>query len=112
MLTIAGVFDSVGAAEQARAILMEAGVPDRRIALSSDLTADGIAAEAPGQSFENQPGQGSDDSVLGTQEKRSARFGEAVRSGACVLSVHARSEEERLVVQELMRRNGAHRTLA
>jgi hypothetical protein len=112
MLTIAGVFDSVGAAEQTRAILMEAGVPPRRIALSSDLTADGIAAEAPGQSFENQPGQGSGDAVLGGQEKRSARFGEAVRAGVCVLSVHARSQEERLVVQELMRRNGAHRTVA
>jgi hypothetical protein len=113
MLTISGVFDSVAAAEQARAILMEAGVPVRRIAVSSDLTADGIAAEAPGQSFENQPGQGAGSAVLeGSREKRAARFGEAVRSGACVLSVHARSAEERLMVEELMRRNGAHRTLA
>jgi hypothetical protein len=113
MLTVSGVFDSVQAAEEARRVLVDAGVPQRRTAVSSHLTADGIAAEAPGQSFENQPGQGAGHAVLeGSREKRAARFGEAVRSGACVLSVHARSDEERLMVEELMRRQGAYRTLA
>jgi hypothetical protein len=109
--TIAGIFDSVGSAEQARRILLEAGVPGHRIAVSSDLTADGIAAEAPGQSFENQPGQRSGYTVVeGSRERRAARFGEAVRSGVCVVSVHARSDEEKLMAEALMRRNGAHRT--
>src|SRR5688500_861716 len=55
--TVVGVFDSVSAAEDARATLLEAGVPEKRIALSGGLTDDALAAEAPGQSFENQPGQ-------------------------------------------------------
>src|SRR5688572_11181110 len=110
--TVAGIFASTTAAEQARLLILDAGVPERRIAVSSDLTADPIAAEAPGQSYENQPGQGAGDAILqGSREKRMARFGQAVRSGVCVVSVHARSDEERLLVEELMRRNGARRTL-
>ena len=73
------------------------------MALSALLTDDGIAAEAPGQSYENQPGQPSSDSEL-------ARYGEAVRAGACVLSVFTRSEEEERYVEQLLLRNGAHHT--
>ena len=51
-------------------------MPETRIALSTDLTEDGIAAEVPGQSFENQPGQPA-------EQNAQARFGEAVRSGSC-----------------------------
>ena len=43
-----GVFGSP-AAERARGVLLEAGVPENRIALSATLTDDGIGAEAPGQ---------------------------------------------------------------
>ena len=67
-------------------ILWRLGVP---------LTDDGVAAEAPGQSFENQPGQPPADS-------RSARYGEAIRTGACVLSVFTRSEEEKQHVEQLL----------
>lgn len=51
-----GVFGSPAAAERARGVLLEAGVSENRIALSATLTDDGIGAEAPGQSFGNQPG--------------------------------------------------------
>jgi hypothetical protein len=61
-----------------------------------------LAAEAPGQSFENQPGQG--------QEKKTAQYGEAVRSGGCVVSVFARSDEESDYVERLMREKRAYRT--
>ena len=112
-MLVSAVFDSVQRAEDAKRVLLEAGVPPGRIAVSSNLTADGIAAEAPGQSFENQPGQGAGDAVLAeSQGKRAARFGEAARSGACVLSVRALSEEERLMAEGLLRHSGAHRTLA
>jgi hypothetical protein len=101
--TIVGVFASPAAAEEARAALLRAGVPENRIALSSGLTEDGIAAEAPGQSYENQPGQPAWDSAM-------ASYGEAVRTGACVVSVFARSEEERQYVERLLRENRAHIT--
>ncbi len=101
--TIVGVFASPAAAEDARAALLEAGVPESRIALSARLTEDGIAAEAPGQSYENQPGQA-------PSESRMAPYGEAVRSGACVLSVFTRSEEERQFVEQLLLKNRAHIT--
>ena len=55
--TVVGVFESVAAAEQARGTLLRAGMPESRIALSANFTDDAIAAEVPGQSFENQPGQ-------------------------------------------------------
>jgi hypothetical protein len=100
--TVVGVFDSVSAAEDARATLLQAGVSEKRIALSGGLTDDPLAAEAPGQSFENQPGQ--------EHEKKTAQYGEAVRSGGCVVSVFARSDEESHYVERLMREKRAYRT--
>jgi len=100
--TVVGVFDSVSAAEDARATLLQAGVPEKRIALSGGLTDDPLAAEAPGQSFENQPGQGN--------ERKTAQYGEAVRSGGCVVSVFARSDEESHYVERLLRDKRAYRT--
>ena len=100
--TVVGVFDSVSAAEDAKGVLLQAGVPENRIAVSVSLTEDAIAAEAPGQSFENQPGQG--------DEKKTAQYGEAVRGGGCVLSVFARSDEESQYVEQLMRQKRAYRT--
>lgn len=101
--TVVAVFDSVGAAESARTRLLQAGVPEKRIAVSADLTRDGIAAEAPGQAYENQPGQPSKDT-------EAARYGEAVRSGTCVVSVLARSDEESHYVEELLRAEHPYRT--
>ena len=101
--TVVAVFESMPAAEAAKATLMRAGVPEQRIALSAGLTDDGIAAEVPGQSYENQPGQPA-------EESQAARWGEAVRSGACVVSVLARSDEEIDYVTQLLRLQNAYRT--
>jgi hypothetical protein len=101
--TIVGVFASAAAAEEARTALLDAGVSENRIALSAGLTDDGIAAEAPGQSYENQPGQRAADS-------RDARYGEAVRTGGCVVSVFIRSEEEKQYVEQLMLSKRARQT--
>jgi len=101
--TVVAVFDSRPAAELAKATLLRAGVPENRIAVSAGLTDDGIAAEVPGQAYENQPGQPARDA-------QAARFSEAVRSGACVVSVLARSDEETDYVAELLRREHAYRT--
>jgi hypothetical protein len=100
--TVVAVFESMPAAEGAKATLMRAGVAEQRIAVSAGLTDDGIAAEVPGQSYENQPGQPAHDS-------EAARFGEAVRSGACVVSVLARSDEEIDYVTQLLRRENGYR---
>lgn len=101
--TVVAVFESMPAAEGAKATLVRAGVPERRIAVSAHLTEDGIAAEVPGQSYENQPGQPAESS-------EAARWGEAVRSGACVVSVLARSDEEIDYVTQLLRGERAYRT--
>jgi hypothetical protein len=101
--TVVAVFDSRPAAEIAKATLLRAGVPESRIAVSAGLTDDGIAAEAPGQGYENQSGQPA-------EQAEAARFGEAVRSGACVVSVLARSDEETDYVAALLRRERAYRT--
>lgn len=98
-----GVFGNPAAAEEARGALLDAGIPASRLALSALLTGDGIAAEAPGQSYENQPGQPADDT-------EAARYGESVRTGACVLSVFTRSEEEKQYVEQLLLRHRAHST--
>jgi hypothetical protein len=100
--TIIGVFASPAAAEEAAIALREAGVPESRMAISATLTEDGIGAESPGQSFENQPGQ--------PQDRDDARFAQAVRGGTCVLSVFARSDEEMHLVQQLLRQKHAYRT--
>lgn len=102
--TMVGVFDSVSAAEHARTALLEAGIREDRMALSADLSDDAIAGEAPGQSYENQPGQSRDDSGA-------ARYSEAVRSGVCVLSVKAESHADRKHIEQLMRQKGARRTV-
>jgi hypothetical protein len=102
--TIVGIFGDLGAAERARAELMEAGIARHRIALSANLTDDGIAAEAPGQSYENQYWSSDED------DTRRARFNAEVQSAACVVSV-ASEPRDRERIAELLRREGARRTL-
>jgi hypothetical protein len=97
---VVGIFDSVETAEQAGEALVHGGVPRRRIVISICLTEDGIAAEAPGQSYENQPGEP-------PEESAGARFGEAVRSGTCTLSIEADSNNDRARLTHLLRRSGA-----
>lgn len=101
--TVVGVFNTVSAAEQAKTGLLGAGVPEDQMVLSADMSEDGIAAEAPGQAYENQPGQSPEDSA------RAGHSG-AVRSGACVLSVGTTDRANGRFIAELMRQNGARRT--
>ena len=77
---ITAIFDTVRAAQEARDALVREGLDADSIALSVSQTADGVAAEAPGQSFESQPGQSERDSAA-------ARYGTAVRSGTCALTL-------------------------
>lgn len=98
--TVVGIFDGAGAAEQARTKLLEAGVREDRIVLSAEVSEDDIAAEAPDQSFDNQPGQPPEDEVR-------PRHGEAVRGGARVLSVRTETQAETRRFAELMRQMGA-----
>lgn len=104
--TAVGIFDSVSAAEKARAELLRSGISADRIAVSANLTDDGIAAEAPGQSYEHQTYGGSDKS-----DTERARYGEAVRTGACVLSVSSGSGGDCRQLQQLMKREGARFTM-
>lgn len=100
--TAVGIFDSVNAAERAKSELLRSGVSADRIALSGNLTDDDIAAEAPGQSYEHQTYGGSDEA-----DSQRARYGEAVRTGACVLSVASTSVGDCRQLQQLMKREGA-----
>ncbi len=100
--TVAGVFDSMASGEAAVTLLLDAGVPRSRITMSQPVTADGIAAEAPGESFENQPGE------PGGRDTERARFDEGVRSGVCVVSVDAAADSD--AIERLLRRAGARNT--
>jgi hypothetical protein len=120
--TVVGIFDSVSAAEGAKVALVESGVPTNRIALSANLTEDGIAAEAPGQSYEHQSYRGSDKlsgfdllrSLFGRKpgtDTDRARYNEAVRSGACIVTVDSGSGGDARRIKDLMHRKGARITM-
>ena len=100
---IVGVFESSKAAEQARTALVKVGIPGERIAVSRDPTEDAIAAEAPGQTYHNQPGQAANDTAW-------ARYGELLRVGNTVISVEVPTRRETMLIEDLLRRNGAVRT--
>lgn len=99
METAVGIFRSRADAERAQRALLAAGVPAGQLHVSAPLTADGIAAEAPGQSYENQ------DIREDADEKAIAQYGEDVRSGACVLSVDVAGDLAG--VERLLREEGA-----
>lgn len=97
---ITGVFTSTGEAEHARQQLVEAGVPENCIGLSTDLTVDGIAAECPGQSYSNQPGQESQGIDVDP-------CSDAVHGGTCVVSVDLSGNADSGRVEQIMRQCGA-----
>lgn len=101
---VAGVFTSVGAAEQAKLKLVDAGIAETCISLSAEMTGDDVAAEAPGQTYSNQPGKpagaGLDDA-----------HADAAHAGSCVLCVDLGSRGERSSVEQIMRRCGAQQTM-
>jgi len=94
---IAGLYGSLEAAGRAQAALVLAGVADRRICVSRSLTEDGIAAEAPGQSYENQ----------NDEDSASAKFTDAVLGAVCVVSVKVMSRGEAALAAAVLRNNGA-----
>jgi len=116
--SVVGIFDSEASARQAREELVGAGISESCVAISTNLTHDGIAAEAPGQSYENQPGQsanrdkagrwfGSLSGARARQEQREAQYDDAVHSGSCVVSVEASTIDEAQRAQEIMDRRRA-----
>ena len=104
---VVGVFETVGAAEQARARLAASGVAAERIVVTGNLMADGIAAEASGQSYEHQSDRGGSHG----NEAGWARYNSALRTGACVLSVESHSRGARQRLAELRRQQGARITM-
>lgn len=79
---------------------MAAGVRGEDMQISATLTADGIGAEAPGESYENQ-----NEIRESAAAKEHAQFTENVLAGACALSVAAAGDLEG--VERLMREQGA-----
>lgn len=94
-----GVFASAGEAQQARSRLLEAGITENRIAISTDLTADGVAAEFPGQTYSNQPGQGPGEELPDVADM--------AHIGACVLTVELASNTDRKATELILRQAGA-----
>jgi hypothetical protein len=94
---IAALFDSLEDAGRAEIALLVSGLPPSRLCLSRSMTEDGLAAEAPGQSYENQTGE--DPAV--------AKFAEAVRGAVYVMNVAVRSRDEALAAAALLQANGA-----
>lgn len=101
MSTLAATFADAGSAAQAKASLLQCGIAEERMVLSIALTGDDIAAEAPGQSYENQTGE----------DSAEARYNSGLRAGGCVLSVRCDSAGEVQRVTLLLREQGA-RSLA
>ena len=98
---VTGIFDSHAAAARARDALLAEGVARERMTVSESETSDGIAAEAPGETYENQAGEDGESAERG-------RFGSAVRAAVCTLSVDAGdSRSERRRIGELLRSSGA-----
>lgn len=100
---VAGVFPSLDAAERAKGRLIEAGVPEERIALSADLAADDIAGEYPGQCFTNQPGQP-------TEADFDESYADAAHVGGCVVRVDLGAKDDGAPLEGLMRDCGAQQT--
>ena len=101
---VEGVFGSLGAAEQAKLRLVNAGIAETNISLSAELTADDIAAEAPGQTYSNQPGKPAGAGLADAHA-------DAAHSGACVLCVDLGSDDDHNSVELIMRDCGAKQTI-
>jgi hypothetical protein len=104
-LRVVGIFRTPAQAEAARAALLGSGLPADALALAPVTGDDGVADEYPGESYENQPGQPE-------AENSSARYAEAIRSGACVLSVETRDGFDRAHIAALLQARGAMHTLS
>lgn len=105
---VVGVFGSMARARLAREALIVEGFPEEHITLSMDMTEDGIAAEAPGESYENQPNdRGGAGDWFGSwrrdaADRRAAQAADAARRGVCVVTAEARNAAEADRAQEIM----------
>jgi hypothetical protein len=79
--------------------------PGKLIEIASPL-----ASYSPGRYLERMLQGVGYGSARRPDSSRAARYGEAVRGGACVLSVFTRSEEEKQYVEQLLLRYRAHQT--
>ncbi|HVL36410.1 MAG TPA: hypothetical protein VM489_12135 [Burkholderiales bacterium] len=114
MRSVVGMFGSVEDGQRARDALLAAGIADGRIVVSASLTDDGLAAEYPGQTYENQDYRSSDQAppAGGWTDTDRARYATEVRAAACVVSVRLERESDAHAVSELLRRAGARRAIA
>jgi hypothetical protein len=87
--TVLGIFDTLDAAEKAMDELLHAGIARHRIVVSSPVSYDDVVGRIPDPEA----------------------FDEAVPSGACVVSVAARSHVDKKHIAELLRRSGARDTI-
>jgi hypothetical protein len=110
---VIAVFASEAEALRARAALMTAGMDESAVAMSADLTSDAIAAEAPGQAYENQGterGGGLLRSIKtaftsgADTDTAEARLIADVQRGSVVLTVGPLSEDEVERVTAILKR--------
>jgi hypothetical protein len=101
---VTGIFGNPEDAQKAKDALVRNGVAPQRITISGTLTGDDIAAEAPGQSYDNQPGQPESETAW-------SRYAEAIRTGTCIVSVAAVAVDEQPRIETLLRRSGARGTV-
>jgi hypothetical protein len=109
MTRLSATFASPADAALARATLVQAGVSLEHLVLSVGLTDDGIGAEAPGQSYENQSDRSSDQVEVGpgyTDTDR-ARYNQELRTAACVLTVSLASASQQEAICGILRKHGA-----
>lgn len=104
---VIGIYNSVARARLAVEALVVEGLPEKCIALSTDLTADGVAAEAPGESYENQP-SGEREHWFGSRRSGSGEahhatgYSDAVNSGTCVVTADVHDADEAQRVRDIM----------
>jgi hypothetical protein len=101
-LTLYAVFGDLSAAGRVKDEL--AGLAIAHIAISRCLTEDGIAAEAPGQPYANQPGQPD-------EESDSSPYVDAILSGAVVLTVEVATARQARAAADVALRNEAYRLI-
>lgn len=101
---VVGVYGSVARARVVQEALITEGTPEDQVSISVDLTADGIAAEAPGQAYVNQPGDGG--SAVRWQGADGGPRAEpqlaATRAGGCVVTAAARNAHEARRIRAIM----------
>jgi hypothetical protein len=110
---LVGLFASVDAGQRARQALVAAGIDEQRIVLSANMLEDAIAAEFPGQAYENQDYASSDQvrAPGGWTDRDQARYGSQVRSAACIVNVRLDSRTDLARVSVLLVQAGARGAL-